>query len=148
MRKFVYKYGYRLTKLYWFFSRPTTQGVRSIILSDKEVLLVTHSYGSDLWTTVGGGVKKGETLESALRREVKEEVGLELDTVKKVGEIFNEAEYKKDTIHVYVSTVTNKQIRIDGSELVAAEWFLVDALPKTISPLCKRYLSMTKTLER
>ena len=144
MRRFIYKYGYKLAKLYWFFRRPTTQGVRSIVLCDREVLLVRHSYGSDLWTTVGGGVKKGEALETALRREVKEEVGLELDTVKKVGEIFNGAEYKEDTIHVYVSTVTNKQIRIDGSEIIVAEWFLIDALPETISPLAKEYFTLAK----
>ncbi len=114
------------------------------MLCGKEVLLVRHSYGSDLWTTVGGGIKKGEAFEVALRREVKEEMGLVLDTVKKVREIFSDREYKKDTIHVYVSTTKNKQVQIDGTEIVAAEWFLLNKLPNSTSPSLKKFLAVAK----
>ena len=55
--------------------------VRAIILSPEDELLllrIRSPEGGDwFWITPGGGLEPGETNESALRRELKEEVGLE-----------------------------------------------------------------------
>jgi 8-oxo-dGTP pyrophosphatase MutT (NUDIX family) len=57
------------------------QAIRAIVLSgDREVLLlrIRPPQGGDwFWITPGGGLEPGETVEEGLRRELKEELGLE-----------------------------------------------------------------------
>jgi 8-oxo-dGTP diphosphatase len=51
--------------------------VSAFIARGGAVLLVRHSRQSrDVWLLPGGGVERGETLEAALQREVREETGL------------------------------------------------------------------------
>src|SRR3981081_4189823 len=45
------------------------------------VLLVRQAVGQKLWTLPGGKVKRTESLESALRREVREETGLSVSAI-------------------------------------------------------------------
>ncbi|MGH3645975.1 MAG: NUDIX hydrolase [Micromonosporaceae bacterium] len=57
--------------------------VRALLLDETERVLlcrfaITHPIGG-LWAAPGGGIEAGESLEQALRRELREEVGLTLD---------------------------------------------------------------------
>lgn len=56
-------------------------GVGALIFENGKILLVERA-GEPLrgwWSLPGGGVETGETLEEAVRREVREETGLEVD---------------------------------------------------------------------
>jgi ADP-ribose pyrophosphatase YjhB (NUDIX family) len=57
------------------------KAVRAVLLDpDNRVLLVLFrepETGATFWTTPGGGLDAGETLENGLRRELREEAGLE-----------------------------------------------------------------------
>jgi 8-oxo-dGTP diphosphatase len=58
---------------------PLRQAVRAIVTDEAGRLLLVHFVGGpegDLWATPGGGVEPGESPESAIRRELHEEVGL------------------------------------------------------------------------
>ncbi|MFC0651817.1 NUDIX domain-containing protein [Lederbergia wuyishanensis] len=68
---------YKIYKLKWYISRPITLGVRILLIQDEKVLLVKHTYQNH-WYLPGGGVEKSETLERAIRRECKEEIGADL----------------------------------------------------------------------
>jgi 8-oxo-dGTP diphosphatase len=46
---------------------------------DRAVLFVRQAAGRGLWTLPGGKVKPNESLESALKREVREETGLRVE---------------------------------------------------------------------
>jgi 8-oxo-dGTP pyrophosphatase MutT (NUDIX family) len=91
-------------RFYWWLVRPVTRGVRAILVNqDGQVLLLRHKYGKG-WLLPGGRVRKHESYETALRRELREELGVtELELGEKLGEYQNEQEYKRDTIVVFVS---------------------------------------------
>ena len=65
-------YGYTALQ---FFYRPVTVGVRVMLIRDGQVLLIRHSYLRG-WYLPGGGLKRGESMEAAARREAREESGL------------------------------------------------------------------------
>lgn len=51
--------------------------VAAVITQGKEILLVRHQKGAkSYWLLPGGGVKSGEALHGALKREIREECGI------------------------------------------------------------------------
>jgi 8-oxo-dGTP pyrophosphatase MutT (NUDIX family) len=60
--------------------KEVRQAARAVLLDpDDRVLLVRYvnpDTGATFWTTPGGGLGEGETLEACLRRELREEAGL------------------------------------------------------------------------
>ncbi|MEU8002186.1 NUDIX domain-containing protein [Catellatospora sp. NPDC049111] len=84
MSPLVFRLFHRVRGFYWRVAKPTTYGVKVLIVhaADAErVLLVRHSYGDrSLWSLPGGGYRPArETPEQAARRECVEELGVELD---------------------------------------------------------------------
>lgn len=57
----------------------STDRTRVIIVYKKQVLLLKNWLGRNEWGLPGGGVHKGEKVEIAAIREVREETGLELE---------------------------------------------------------------------
>ena len=86
---------YLAYQVYCFFFRPLTLGVRVMMIQDGKVLLVRHTY-LDGWFMPGGGVKRGETLDQAARREAHEEVGALLNEISLMGAYSHFLEWKSD----------------------------------------------------
>ena len=113
-------------------AEPITLGVRVLLIRDGEVLLVRHTY-RDGWYLPGGGVKRRETLEDAIRREAREEVGAALDSLRLMGVYSNFVEAKSDHIAVFVSegfTLTPVQ----SSEIAELRFVPLTNLPTAVSP--------------
>ena len=68
---------YKIYRLSWKITQPQTIGVRIFLIKNQQILLVKHTY-SHQWFLPGGGLKKGETLEQAIRRELTEELGVKI----------------------------------------------------------------------
>lgn len=51
--------------------------LKAVILNDRGEILVVKEAGRDWWDIPGGGIDHGETIKSALARELLEEVGYE-----------------------------------------------------------------------
>lgn len=70
--------------------------IKAVVVDDKnKVLLLKRSkksFNPGKWDLPGGTLEKGETLEGALSREVKEETNLEVE----MGEILGTAEFSKE----------------------------------------------------
>ena len=122
LKRFAFRGTYLILRFYWFLFRPHTYGAKVAIERDGKVLLVKHSYGSRAWCFPGGGQKRGESLEETAKREVKEEVGLDLASVEFIGNFVSKNEYKHDHVHVFLAHVPTGEVRIDGEEIVAHEW--------------------------
>lgn len=90
------------------------------------VLLAMHRFGSPRWRLLGGFIQRSERLDEALRREIKEETGLDAE----IGPLLEaEAGYRWARIElVYPYRVIGGAERVTG-ELAELRWFPRDALP-------------------
>lgn len=129
-------------RLYWFFVRPETHGVKCIVANGDEIVLLRHTYGKGRWTFPGGNVGKNESLEDAVRREIKEELGLDIINLTVIGNIFDTSEYVEDHIGCFVANATNKNFHIDTNEILEAGWYKLNNLPQPLPPLTKKILAM------
>lgn len=101
----------------------------AVIFNDEgEVLLLKHRFraGSG-WGLPGGFMETGEQPIDALRRELREEIGLEVDDVK----VLAVRSFKKPKqVEVLFRARANKQVKSQTIEVERAEWFAIDALPE------------------
>ena len=117
--------------------------VCATIVRDGRVLLVKHSgeqkpdYG--YWLLPAGRVEAGESLEKALERETKEELGLRVKIVRKLVE--HTDPYTRDRLANFLCTPSTTEIEV-SAELVEAKWFDVDEIQRIekIHPGLKQFL--------
>ena len=117
-------------KTYCFLFRPIRAGVRVMMIQDDKVWLVRHTYIPG-WFLPGGGIKRGETLEKATRREVFEETGADLGEVSLMGVYTSFVQWKTDHTTVFICrdfTITGKS---DG-EIAEVGSFSLDDLPANV----------------
>jgi 8-oxo-dGTP pyrophosphatase MutT (NUDIX family) len=110
---------------------------------DGRVVLVKHTY-DELWYLPGGGVEREETLEDAVRREAREEVGAELGQLRLLGAYTSFSEYKSDHVLVFVChdfSLTGETDR----EIARFGLFDLEALPEDTSPATRRRIQEYKT---
>ncbi|HOU14796.1 MAG TPA: NUDIX domain-containing protein [Anaerolineae bacterium] len=130
---------YHCKRLWQRLARPITVGVRLLAVQDGAVLLVKHTYQAE-WYLPGGGVKRGETLEQAVRREAAEEVGATLGALRLLGIYTNFYEHKSDHVAVFVCDDINLTGKTDR-EIERFAWFTFDELPPDTSPGSRRRIA-------
>ncbi len=128
-------YGFRI---YCFIFRPVRIGVRAMMIQDDKVWLVRQTYMPG-WFMPGGGVKRGETLEQAARREAKEETGAELGALKLLGAYSNFTEWKTDHNIVFICHEFEFKGKPD-SEIAELRAFALNELPDDLWPGHRRRL--------
>lgn len=136
----------KAARIVWRITRPRTTGVRAILLDrDGRIALVRHTY-LDQWYLPGGGVKKGESIDAALFRELAEEVGVTGARIERVlGVYHSRREGKDDHIVIFVAhadpEASAELRRADLAEIAEAGWFAPDALPAPLSPATARRIA-------
>jgi NAD+ diphosphatase len=102
--------------------------VITLIERDDEALLARgRAFPVPMYSCIAGFVEPGETLEEAVRREVMEEVGVELDEVRYVRS--QPWPFPHSLMLGFEATWASGDIRIDEHEIVDAAWFRPDDLP-------------------
>jgi 8-oxo-dGTP pyrophosphatase MutT (NUDIX family) len=122
---------------WWGIAEPRAAGapdlrvVQAVVLRDAQVLLAVRS---DLrgWELPGGAVQAGESDAEALAREVREETGLEVEVLRRVGD-YQRSGFGPHLARVYVCRVLGGSERL-SPETLRLRWFDVQRPPRTLFP--------------
>jgi len=96
-----------------------------------DVLLLKHSYGPDVWGLPGGGLGRGEEPMEAARREVREELGMELARIEPIGTLEEVLSGSPHTAHIFTA-VCDRQPQPDLREVIEARFFPSHSLPEPL----------------
>ncbi len=102
--------------------------VAAVIVKDNKIYATQRGYGEfkDYWEFPGGKVEANESLEDALKREIKEE----LDTIVEVKELIKVIDYDYPSFHLHLSAY--KCNILEGNlillEAEDAKWLTKDEL--------------------
>lgn len=118
---------------HWRRWRKTPLAGVSVIVTNLsgDVLLLKHSYGPAVWSLPGGGLGRGEDPLEAARREVREELGVELARIEPVGVLEEELSGSPHTAHIFAA-VCDRQPRPDRREVLEARFFPSHSLPEPL----------------
>jgi len=110
--------------------------VDAVIVKKGKILLIKRGRDpyKDFWALPGGFVEYGETTEDAVKREVKEETGLDCDIVSLTG-VYSapDRDPRGHTISVvYLMKVVQGEVAA-GDDARDAFWIDIDKLPERIA---------------
>lgn len=106
----------------------TINVVAAVIMKEGKVFATQRGYGEfkDGWEFPGGKVEAGESPEEALRREIREELEVEVN----VGDLIDTIEYDYPAFHLsmkcYACTIAGGSLHLLEHE--AARWLSADQL--------------------
>ncbi len=135
---------YLAYEIYNFIFRPVLFGVRVLLVKDDQVLLVRHTYKKG-WHLPGGGLKRGETVEEAARREAREETGAELRSIRLVG-IFSDLEDGFNGHNILFASNDFEIVGPHDHEIAEARFFPLDTLPDDLPPGQRRRVEEYKAV--
>ena len=104
------------------------------VLKENQLLLANGTrFPSSLYSILAGFVEPGETLEECIKREVKEEVGIDVKNIRYFG---SQAWPFPDSLMIgFIAEYDQGEIRIDKTEINDAKWFTKNNLPPVPSKI-------------
>ena len=111
-----------------------TKDLTLLFLRQKNQVLLAmklRGFGAGRWNGVGGKLEPGESIEQAMIRETKEEIGVEPRNCEKVAELHFDEYFKGEPtiMNVHVFTATKWEGAPTNSEEMAPKWFDVTKIP-------------------
>lgn len=90
-----------------------------------------RGFGAGRWNGFGGKLKDGEKIEEAVAREFKEEAGIDIGEIERVGVLEFEFKYKPENgiIEVHIFKANDFIGEPAESEEMKPQWFHIDEIP-------------------
>jgi NAD+ diphosphatase len=103
------------------------------VTSGTQILLAHNRKAREgLYSLIAGYVEPGENLEEAVRREIREEVDIQVSRIRYFG---SQHWPYPDTLMVgFTAEYRSGEIKVDGKEITDARWFDTKALPLIPTP--------------
>jgi 8-oxo-dGTP diphosphatase len=140
----AYRFGYLLLRVWWLVRRPQTHGAAVALWHDDRVLLVRTSY-RNCYSLPGGFVRRGESGAHAARRELREEVGIELpaQALRHAWSGTVRFESRRDTVDIWEAPLEAvPPLHLSRAEIVWAGWMSPsEALAQRLLPHLRSYLT-------
>lgn len=119
------------------YPRVSPAVIVAIVREDQILLARNKKFANHMFSVISGFVDPGETLEECVKREIKEEVGIEVKNIRYFG---SQPWPFPDSLMIgFTAEYAGGEIKTDGEEIVEAKWFTRDTLP---------YLSPKSTIAR
>lgn len=117
------------------------QWTKCFLFNGDRFLLVMQG-DNKKWTLPGGGLKSEESSKEGVKREVKEELGVDLNNVEKIGEWETDSRGFSERIYYFKSQVEKDDVFIDDGEINRFKWFKLDQVPESIGLSVKKGLEL------
>ncbi|MBD3309236.1 NAD(+) diphosphatase, partial [candidate division KSB3 bacterium] len=99
------------------------------VLRDQHILLAhAPRFPEGLYSVIAGFVEPGETFEECVRREVREEVGIEVTDIRYFGN--QPWPFPHSLMVGFTARYAGGELAVDNTEITDAGWFRVGTLPK------------------
>ncbi len=142
-----YRAGYLMLRAWWFLRRPRTHGAVIALWHEGRVLMVRTSY-RNCCSLPGGFVRQGESSEQAARRELREELGIDLPdhVLRRAWTGTLTFESREDTVDIWEAPIDQAPVaRVVGREIVWAGWLSPsEALAQPHLPHIAAYLAQRR----
>ncbi len=103
-----------------------------ITRGDQILLARNANFRGGFYSVLAGFVEPGETLEGTVRREIREEVGLEVEAIRYFAS--QSWPFPNSLMLGFTAQWASGEITVDPRELAAADWFSASALPDIPPP--------------
>ena len=100
---------------------------------DKVLLARAHNFAGAFYSTLAGFVEPGETLEDTVRREIFEEVGIQVKNIRYFGS--QPWPFPNSLMIGFIAEHAAGEIQIDNHEIKDAGWFHRDDMPNIPSKI-------------
>ena len=125
-----------------------TAGVALFVFNDKDEVLMQLRTDYNQYGFPGGAMELGESFEEVARRELKEEINLDIIDLEMVKVLSGKDTYREypngdklyDITAIYVIKKYSGDLKVNDNESKKLEWFNVGNLPSNMTEHTKNYL--------
>jgi NAD+ diphosphatase len=113
-----------------YMSFPRISPAVIVLVERGETCLLARSprFQDGFYSVLAGFAEPGETLEETVEREVREETGIAVADIRYFGS--QPWPFPDSLMIAFTARYAGGEIRVDGTEILDAQWFTCDQLPK------------------
>ncbi len=112
---------------YLCYPRISPAVIVAVLKGDRLLLAHNRRFPGKRYSVIAGYVETGETLEDCVKREIREEVGIEVKNIRYFGS--QSWPFTSSLMVGFTAEYAAGDISVDNSEIEHADWFSGDSLP-------------------